>query len=71
MADDKSIRIHRFQYNNGEVQLLFEIEQIGLHRQLTLLDAIGNSIEHIMSVPDETIEAEACFAASQENARYT
>lgn len=70
MGDNENIQTHRFEYNNSEVLLLFEIEQAGSQRQLILLDAIGNSIEHIMSVPDEAIEAEACFAASLENAKY-
>jgi hypothetical protein len=70
MNSDKRIRTRVFQYNSQEVRLLFEIEQVGSMRRLILHDAIGQSIEHIMSVPDEIIESEACLAASDDSARY-
>jgi hypothetical protein len=65
------MRTHSFQHNDKKVTLLFEIEESKPTRQLVLLDATGESIEHIMSVSDEVIEAEACLAASQLDAKYT
>jgi len=71
MNSEQEIQSHLFNYGGEYVELVFSIESAESGKQLVLLDALGQSDEHIASVPDSIIEFQACEAAESRGARYT